>query len=1459
MRFKVVRLKKDMSAAVAKFLAFSESQSYLRDTLPMSKINKRRLSDNYADGSGAKAEDENESVSSARDDDDAALNELKNILDMTDVFIPQQSGADGSGKKEKRGSGISFFEIHSSDMDNDDQQGDVDMESDDWGDDIDPSSDSGAIMKGYVKLKDPKSSKAHKRYVVLNSSNQLLYYNSRSDVADHVGNAKGIIKAQDVSGVQKSSSDEKSLEVQTSHGVYELTAYTESERVAWHDALSKGFSPDVARFSLMEEGGEFSHFVNPLASPERKKSIKRSSLGGGDSAMLARLSLFDGLPVRKGYLKKKNKIFWEERWFDLEKSGVLSWYKTSKDTAPRGSLRMKDVISVQQLGSDGCSINIDVKGRTYELLADSEGLAAEWTDALISWVGQEGEEPEEVPSDEHKPLVSKAEVVYNEGIGYGRASEFRESVGRESMAESGRKSCFESIHDRPRIASTSTRSNGRRSSFHIALMGNNSPLGSNATIPAEDTPVQDMHGWVRKRGASSKAWQRRWVEVLQPGVVYWYGSEADASEGPKKAKGSFEVSSILSVDLGPSDMRCFDINVKGRTYEFQAYSAEEAKYWHDVLMLWMEHAARRSLLLQGQSTHRRVVQNPGVPGQPERSGYLLKRGVGSTRWQSRWFTMTSNGVLYWYKNPQESDMSVLKAKGSIQLKEVLDVEVLSSNPSSFDLFVKGRTYELSANSEQEALEWVLDIFKWMTEFNSDGSNPVGNGIGYETSGRASSFAVSVASTGDFDADRALLPEKSGMVKKKGEKKNSKWLLRYLVLTKSGKLAYYKSEKDSKGGISRAKGVIEMSDVLSVDPPDESSTSCFFEVDVRGRTFQFEAETPGEAHEWCDALLSWVDYSVDHHAKQALSSTSASSAIKAYRRCSVNNYLRPGLETILDDEEDEREGEIPVAPETKKGPLRKKGGSHGVWQERWCEITSAGLLCWFASEKDARKGSGKAKGRIFLRDVISVSSSSSAVTESGGSGTCFDVDVKGRTFEFQAHSAEEAQSWSDLIGQWGAYTCSVPNLETGSPGNNSATPPLSFSEEKKDLQVFEKAGYLKKQGGLFGKAWQLRWFVLRDDELAWYTDENEALQGHVKPKGSILIYEILSIDTEGCAPCCFDINIKGRTIKFQAVEQSEVDSWVEVLSQNIYHIENDDVDSVEEEYSAVNGTSTYNACNRLFPLVESGEENADETLESFKQSDLINVNVDVDDGNVDDDDNNNDGDDDDQSQSSLLKTEAPPADVVECLDEVILNVINGHSSTEDEHADSEQEVENDGDEGPSELPRRQSTDEKSRAEKDRHILIAQRSMSIMPKAWLPGAQDEEDSESSSDDDDDEGSSIKSHCDSEPNTPFLAQDAPTEDSTVAERGRSHSKSRVGEKELGVRRRGSDAADKSFLKNNATSSKKKDTFLNKLKENSAGELNKEFWNNHKLYLFHVMCFVTLHVLYITSFVLKDNYLND
>ena len=48
--------------------------------------------------------------------------------------------------------------------------------------------------------------------------------------------------------------------------------------------------------------------------------------------------------------------------------------------------------------------------------------------------------------------------------------------------------------------------------------------------------------------------------------------------------------------------------------------------------------------------------------------------------------------------------------------------------------------------------------------------------------------------------------------------------------------------------------------------------------------------------------------------------------------------------------------------------------------------------------------------------------------------------------------------------------------------------------------------------------------------------------------------------------------------------------------------------------------------------------------------------------------------------------------------------------------------------------------------------------------------------------------------------------------------------------------------------------DDFANKLKTQSYQDLNKEFWERHKWYLTAVVCFVTLNVLSVTSYMIRE-----
>ena len=1458
---KVVKLKKDMSAAVAKIIALNETHSQFEKL-----VDEKRLSI-------ISEPERRESVNGAKEDkldDNEALNDLQSILNMTEAYIPQEtqkqrrreSANDQNGESNSQ---QNYFEIversepdddgrHKSNIEDDDD------DDDDWGVELDLAS---PLMQGYVKLQEPKSSKFNKRFVILSRCKRLLYYNSKGDVSDHVGDAKGILNSNDVARVHASDQNADFIEMNTRLGIYYMDAYTQKERREWLVVLSQNFVDRASQTASMEEGragdedeeeDNFDFQSNPLVNRPRRNTVRRSSLGGDERADI--VMLIDELPQQRGYLRKKNKFFWEERWFELNKNGTLAWYKSKNDiqnnVAPRGSLALKTVISVEQQERDGCLFNVDIKGRTYELQADSEGLAAEWSAALVLWVKHSmkmDEDEVEVDYggvDEVKPLVSSIEVQYNEGVGHNRFTmSSRDSVSSDLSRDSEFRT-RNTIHDHknafvPSASANAKRAKGRRSSLHMSLLAQANIVEQ----PASEVEVKEMHGWVKKKGATGGGWQRRWIEILHPGVLSWYATDTEALEGPKKAKGSFLMARILSVDLHPDDLRCFDVNIKGRTYEFQSYTEIEAKYWYDVVLAWMEQA---TLLELKVSPTRQMLTNSGVRGRPQRKGFLLKRGVGSTRWQSRWFTMTEPGVLRWYKNSKESLISVLKSKGSIQLADVLGLEQVAAKPTCFEIYVKGRTYELNASSEKEAQGWISDIYKWMAELDSDDAGVTkytadSDELLAEVRESASALSrdsvmtaendVAVA-MGIEDMDTSFLPEKRGMVKKKGEKKSAKWQLRWLELTRSGYLAYYKDEGDSKHGARRAKGLIAMADVLSVELSD-TTNAALFDVDVQGRTFQFEAETAIIAKEWYMALLLWVEHRVQ---KLAASKSERTGIVKAYRRCSVSK-VPDGKENI---DSDASGGPPVLEPARKRGILKKKGGSHGAWQERWCELGAPGMLCWYASQKDAAArgvgGASKAKGRIFLGDVISVDAAISP-----NESTCFDVDIKGRTYEFQASSADEARDWSASLSEWAAFAYSNRDRDVIPPVGTVTKilpdVPVVSNEQiiKAGVQTFEKSGTLKKQGGLFGKTWQSRFFVLRHDVLSWYASQSESLQGGDIAKGSIGVHEILSIGNEGCTPDCFDIDIQGRTISFRAADANEASAWMNILHHNSKYLENMDM---------FDSTMTNSPLSKLFSVIEGEEENKDEN----------NIDAEV-----------------------VPEVISRCPDVVQCMHDLVevveLREVAFNKKIADDAAalqlklqkvnERDNEEDKTGNEDIFETERDISMPRPSQEER----VLIQNSLSILPKAWLPNASETSDSESSDDDDgyesaDDEYASDEELLEGEDGLPRPISSAsapppvrplPSSPNKRPRARTSHTESSSQGEVVTRSRRCSDAADKAFVNTNAKTEEKNDNFLNKLKANSAGELNREFWQNHKRYLFHVMGFVTLHVLYVTSFVLKEN----
>eukprot|EP00603_Paraphysomonas_imperforata_P008293 CAMPEP_0114421826 /NCGR_PEP_ID=MMETSP0103-20121206/5287_1 /TAXON_ID=37642 ORGANISM="Paraphysomonas imperforata, Strain PA2" /NCGR_SAMPLE_ID=MMETSP0103 /ASSEMBLY_ACC=CAM_ASM_000201 /LENGTH=1351 /DNA_ID=CAMNT_0001590377 /DNA_START=358 /DNA_END=4413 /DNA_ORIENTATION=- len=65
-------------------------------------------------------------------------------------------------------------------------------------------------------------------------------------------------------------------------------------------------------------------------------------------------------------------------------------------------------------------------------------------------------------------------------------------------------------------------------------------------------------------------------------------------------------------------------------------------------------------------------------------------------------------------------------------------------------------------------------------------------------------------------------------------------------------------------------------------------------------------------------------------------------------------------------------------------------------------------------------------------------------------------------------------------------------------------------------------------------------------------------------------------------------------------------------------------------------------------------------------------------------------------------------------------------------------------------------------------------------------------------------------------------------------------------------STCADQTFIERNTTTDQ--DDFVNKLKTRSYHELNREFWHRHRWYLTAVVCYVTMHVLSVTSYMISE-----
>ena len=88
-------------------------------------------------------------------------------------------------------------------------------------------------------------------------------------------------------------------------------------------------------------------------------------------------------PTVKGFLSKKRKFGWLERYFILEK-GVFSYYNSPHDTFPLGFVSLKEIVDIRLVPNknSGRRFEVELYQKTMILCAETKEKSIEWVTAL---------------------------------------------------------------------------------------------------------------------------------------------------------------------------------------------------------------------------------------------------------------------------------------------------------------------------------------------------------------------------------------------------------------------------------------------------------------------------------------------------------------------------------------------------------------------------------------------------------------------------------------------------------------------------------------------------------------------------------------------------------------------------------------------------------------------------------------------------------------------------------------------------------------------------------------------------------------------------------------------------------------------------------------------------------------------------------------------------------------------
>jgi hypothetical protein len=211
----------------------------------------------------------------------------------------------------------------------------------------------------------------------------------------------------------------------------------------------------------------------------------------------------------------------------------------------------------------------------------------------------------------------------------------------------------------------------------------------------------------------------------------------------------------------------------------------------------------------------------------------------------------------------------------------------------------------------------------------------------------------------------------------------------------------------------------------------------------------------------------------------------------------------------------------------EGWLTKQGGSVQTWKQRWF-VLKDNKLSYFHERSE-------------VNPINTINMATAHVKSSPERSNTFEVITPQRVWYFEADNSADFFLWMDLLRDSQQRHARRARQAVDGGSDIQASPAADVVKE----------GYLIKRGGNV-KSWKKRWFVVKDNKLAYYSGPGEKT-----PKGSIALavshVKVCADDARslGCPEDAFmfELITTGRVYYIGAPSVEERDSWMVAVKQS----------------------------------------------------------------------------------------------------------------------------------------------------------------------------------------------------------------------------------------------------------------------------------------------------------------------